>query len=321
MLRLHTFPTLLITILMGWLSANDAQAENDKKIVLIAGPPSHGVLQHEHKAGCMLIEHCLQGRPGIELKVYTGGWPENPDALEGADAVIIFCTGGKNHLAIQENRLAQLEKVMQTGAGFGCLHYGVEVPRDQGGAEFLKWMGGYFETHWSVNPHWQAEFKAFPEHPISNGVKPFGVNDEWYFHMRFPEGMEGVTPILSAHPPKETMKRGDGPHSGNPAVREAVAQGQPQHVAWAYERPEGGRGFGFTGLHNHLNWRNPSFRKVILNAVLWIAQAEVPSNGVDCPLTEEMILSNLDQKRGRNPLEVLRDARKNQPFLSPVQGK
>ena len=119
------------------------------------------------------------------------------------------------------------------GAPVSCLHYGVEVPKDKGGEAFLNWMGGYFETHWSVNPHWTAEFKSFPDHPIANGVQPFAVNDEWYFHMRFPEGMKGVTPILSAVAPAKTMERPDGPHSGNPAVREAVAKGLPQHVAWA----------------------------------------------------------------------------------------
>ena len=291
-----------------------------KRIVLIAGPPSHGVLQHEHKAGCMLIERCLQDVSGVEVDVYTGGWPEDPNALEGADAVVVFCTGGGNHLAIQEGRLAQLSKVMGGGAGFGCLHYGVEVPKDRGGSEFLEWMGGYFETNWSVNPHWTAEFTSFPDHPITNGVQPFAVNDEWYFHMRFPDNMKGVTPILSAVAPEKTMERKDGPHSGNPEVRKAVAAGLPQHVAWAYERSNGGRGFGFTGLHNHLNWRNPDFRKVILNAMLWLAKAEVPENGVDCPLSDEQILANLDQKRGRNPLEILRDARQNQSFISSVKG-
>ena len=311
--------TGLLAALLGWVSLSSLQAD-DKKIVLIAGPPSHGVLQHEHKAGCMLIEHCLQGVPGLHVVVQTGGWPEDPQVLEGADAVIIFCTGGDRHLAIQDDHLQQLEPLMAKGAGFGCLHYGVEVPKDKGGEAFLNWMGGYFETHWSVNPHWTAEFKSFPDHPIANGVQPFAVNDEWYFHMRFPEGMKGVTPILSAVAPAKTMERPDGPHSGNPAVREAVAKGLPQHVAWAFDRPDGGRGFGFTGLHNHLNWRNPHFRKVILNAVLWLAKAEVPAGGVNCSVDDTLILSNLDEKRGRTPLDVLRDAPKVESFISPVTG-
>ena len=141
--------------------------------------------------------------------------------------------------------------------------------------------GRLFETHWSVNPHWTANFTKFPKHPITQGVKPFKANDEWYFHMRFAPGMKGVTPILSDVAPKETMKRGDGAHSGNPAVRKSVAAGNPQHVAWAFERPNGGRGFGFTGGHNHLNWANDDFRKTVLNAIVWVARRRCRTVGCE----------------------------------------
>ncbi len=96
----------------------------------------------------------------------------------------------------------------------------------------LNWMGGYFETNWSVNPHWKAKFEIYPEHEAARGLEPFEIDDEWYFHMRFRGDMDGITPILSAIAPDETMKRGDGAHSGNPAVRKAVAAKDPQHVAW-----------------------------------------------------------------------------------------
>jgi type 1 glutamine amidotransferase len=193
-------------------------------------------------------------------------------------------------------RLTFLGELMKRGVGFGCCHYAVEVPKDNGGPEFLNWMGGYFETHWSVNPHWDADFKVIPKHPITDGVRPFKIRDEWYFHMRFQEGMKGVTPILSAVAPPSTMNRPDGPHSGNPAVREAVAKGEPQHVMWAYERPDGGRGFGFTGGHFHNNWGHDDFRKVVLNAILWIAKAPIPPGGVQSVVTPEDLKENLDPK-------------------------
>ena len=59
--------------------------------------------------------------------------------------------------------------------------------------------------------------------------------------MRFRPEMQGVTPILTDLPGEETLSRPDGPHSGNAAVRKAVAAKQPQTLAWAYERPDGGR--------------------------------------------------------------------------------
>ena len=86
------------------------------------------------------------------------------------------------------------------------------------------------EANWSVNPHWTAKYQKFPKHPITNGVKPFTINDEWYYHMRFRPEMKGVTPILTALPPKTTLTRPDGAHSGNPHVRAAIARGEAQHM-------------------------------------------------------------------------------------------
>ena len=150
----------------------------------------------------------------------------------------------------------------------------------------------------SANPHWKPNFTKFPDHPVANGVKPFSVHDEWYYHMRFVPGLKGVTPILTDVPPAETLRRKDGARSGNPAVRKAVAAGETQHVAWAYQRPGKGRGFGFTGAHNHDSWQDANFRKVVLNAILWTAHVEVPEGG--CPsagISDEQIEANLDGKR------------------------
>src|SRR5207244_5459039 len=127
--------------------------------------------------------------------------------------------------------------------------YGVEVKKGEQGDAFLNWMGGYFEANWSVNPHWTPTFDKIPEHETTRGVKPFSVKDEWYYHMRFVDNMKGVTPILTALPDLKTIK-GEGKktlaHEGNPDVYKEVAAGTPQHVAWAYVRPDGARGFGFT---------------------------------------------------------------------------
>ena len=179
--------------------------------------------------------------------------------------------------------MAKFDEVMKSGAGLACLHYAVEVPIGPSAKGMLNWMGGYFEKNWSVNPHWIAEFKVFPDHEAARGVKPFKMDDEWYFHMRFRGDMEGVTPILSAVAPEKTMKRPDGPHSGNPTVRKAVAEKKPQHVAWAYQRGDdykNGRGYGFTGLHYHWNWEDDNFRKTVLNGVAWVTKLPIPENGV-----------------------------------------
>jgi type 1 glutamine amidotransferase len=191
---------------------------------------------------------------------------------------------------------------MKKGVGLGCVHYAVEVPKNKGGKEWLEWIGGYFETDWSVNPFWTADFQTLPDHPVARGVKPFKQVDEWYYHMRFQPGMKGVTPILSALPPADTLKRRDGPHENNPYVREAVLTNkQPQHVMWVYDRPDGGRGFGFTGGHSHKFWGNENFRKPVLNAILWIAKVEVPAGGVVCEVKPEDLSGQLDDKGKPKP--------------------
>ena len=268
----------------------------DKRIVLIAGGASHGSGDHEHRAGCLLFQKCLNTIPGVKAEVFTG-WPQDANAFDGAAAIVIYSDGGGGHPGIQGNHLQQLGDAIKKGAGFGCVHYAVEVPKDKGGKEWLEWTGGYFETDWSVNPFWTAEFKELPKHPVTRGVKPFKQMDEWYYHMRFQSGMKGVTPILSALPPADTLKRNDGPHENNPHVRAAVLERkEPQHVMWVYDRPDGGRGFGFTGGHSHKFWGNEDFRKVVLNAVLWTAKVEVPEHGVEAPVSPEDLKGNLDAK-------------------------
>ena len=271
-----------------------------KKVVLIAGRKSHGYGAHEHKAGCLLLAEALNNS-GLDIKaeVVTEGWPKDESILDDADSIVIYADGGGGHPFNQH--LEKLDSLMKKGVGLVCIHYGVEVPKGPSGDAFLDWTGGYFETDWSVNPHWIADYDKLPEHPITRGVKPFQINDEWYYHMRFREEMAGVTPILSDLPPQETLSRPDGPHSGNPHVRKAVANGQPQHTAWAREREDGGRGFGFTGGHYHWNWGHDQFRKLVLNAIAWTAKAEVPKDGVPSKaLTVQDLMANQDYEVPEN---------------------
>jgi len=279
-------------------AVKDAAAKDDaKKIVFVAGKPSHAYGAHEHNAGCILLAKELEkALPNYKTTVYLNGWPTEAEPFAGADAIVMYCDGGPGHMV--NPHLDEVDALAKKGVGIVCLHYAVEVPAEPAGKKFLEWIGGYFEADWSVNPHWTANFTTFPDHPISRGVKPFAINDEWYYHMRFRPNMEGVTPILSDLPGPETLSRPDGHHSGNPHVRKAVAAGEIQHVAWASENAGGGRGFGFTGGHDHWNWGAPDFRKVVLNAIVWTAHGEVPAAGVESPPVKmEMLEANMDPKK------------------------
>jgi len=300
---------LLLLLLSAALTLPAARAA-DKKILLIAGTPSHPPGMHEFRAGCLLFKSRLDQVPGISSIVYSNGWPDAANAFDGVDAVLIYADGGAGHPAIQGDHLKILDGLARRGAGLGFGHFGVEIPSTNGGPQFLEWIGGYYEHLYSCNPMWSPEYKNFPDHPVARGVQPFSNRDEWYFNLRFVEpdknsdaSVRGaahsktgrLTPILTATP-SDQVRKGSYVYPRGPYPHIIAASGREETLMWAYERPGGGRGFGFTGGHTHANWGNPSQLKVVLNALLWIARAEVPANGVDATTTAADLAQNLDAK-------------------------
>ena len=158
-----------------------------------------------------------------------------------------------------------------------------------------------FDQVVSVVYAWSPEYKTFPDHPIARGVKPFSNRDEWYFNIRFARPGENsdasrtgaakskpgqLTPILTATPSDE-VRQGKYVYPPGPYEHIMAASGREETLMWAFERPGGGRGFGFTGGHTHANWANDNQRKVVLNALLWVAKADVPANGVESRVSAE----------------------------------
>ncbi|MDR3234709.1 MAG: ThuA domain-containing protein [Planctomycetaceae bacterium] len=293
-------------------------AEKPIRILFIAGQPSHAAGIHEFNAGCELLAQDLEQyvsektfgnstakMPKITAAVHRNAKPGDTFALEDADVIVVYSDGGGRYpLQGLEDRL---EKLRRSGKGFVFLHYAlcgsqgndtVKPPALPPSAAFiLNATGGVYEIFYSVNPVYRAEFKSLPEHPITRGVLPFAMKDEFYFNMRFlnnmsteeiiaqPPGTQNrqraLQAILVATPP-DTVRRGpDGAHSGNPMVRNRC--GKAEILAWSFQREDGGRGFGCTGGDRHSNWANPSFRKLILNAIVWCAGADIPAAGLTTP--------------------------------------
>jgi type 1 glutamine amidotransferase len=285
-----------------------ARAEDAKKIVLVAGKPSHPPRMHEFNAGALLLANCLKDSPAVELKTVLNGWPSDETVFDNAAAVIFFMDGGGRHEAVLQDgrRLKMIEQWVEKGVGIGCMHYGVEVLADQAGAEFKRWIGGYYENMFSCNPMWEPAFNQFPDHPITRGVQPFQVKDEWYFNMRFVADIAGnvaaeqegtkFVPILVAAP-SDDVRNGPYVHPKGPYPHIEANKDRAEAMMWTVERPDGGRGFGFTGGHYHDNWGNDQFRKIVLNAFLWLAKVEVPAGGVESTVTPQQLNANLDPKK------------------------
>jgi type 1 glutamine amidotransferase len=283
-----------LNVAAGPRPAHAAPAEGEKKIVFVHGKASHGYGGHAYGPAFRMLARILNKNvPAVEAVVVQDD--QDLDCLDTADAIVLGSDGGRLVKTLGD----RLEPLMQKGVGLACIHYTVDPSDPKAVRRLIGWIGGAYERHWSVNPHWEANFTSFPDHPVSRGLKPFKAQDEWYYHMRFVEDMKGVTPILSAVPPEQTRQRPDGPHSGNPHVR--ARSGMAEVVGWVYERPGGGRGFGCTGMHTHWNWAQDSFRTSVLNAIVWIAGAAVPAGGVpsETPTLEELE-SDLGQPRPAN---------------------
>lgn len=275
-------------------AAAAAEAPSTTRIALIAGAKSHGPGHHEYEKGCRLLEHWLETAPnvrGIEAEVVTDGWPKDPSILEHANAVFLFSDGSDHsleaHPLLVGDRLETLGKEMKRGAGLVLMHYSLFVPKQRGGKELTDWIGGFFDYESGSGPRgWYSKISVHdtecragsPDHPVCRGIEPFRLEEEFYYNIRFPAGAGKPTPLLLASiPPKEGT----------------------EVIAWGLERPDGGRGVGFTGGHFHGNWANPSYRRLVLNALVWAAGIDVPPGGV-----ASTIPADFEFEAGQNPKPI-----------------
>ncbi len=266
------------SILLLLLASVAALAAAPARVVLVAGRPSHGPGAHEHNAGVTLLANFLNQNQGVKAVAVRNGWPEDASVFDGAKSIVLYMDGGARHSLLEDDRMAFIGKLADKGVGLVFLHYTVEVPKEYSGPLFLKWIGGYYERPYSVNPMNEADLvQASPKHPISRGWKSFHLKDEWYYRIRFDPDDKRLTPILTTMLPKDAPNK--------------------ETVAWAVQRADGGRGFGFTGGHFHTNWGVLEFRRLIVNAILWSAKVDVPRNGARCDLKPGELEQNLDKKR------------------------
>ena len=291
--------------------------EAERKVfVFFTDDGEHGWMQHENTAGAILFAKRLAASvPGSESIVLRDTFPDEA-LLARATSVILFCSGTDRHPLNDPAKRTSLEAAMKANKGFVGIHWALEAG-DAEGSEFLKkYLGGYFEVHYSVNPMWQAEFKEIPGHEITRGVFPFSIYDEFYFNMRFPEVAGKREDLLMAVPPRKViLLPEDGPRTNNPTVR--ASEGKPQVTAWAFTRPEGGRSFGFTGGHFHWDWKHDDHRRILLNAIAWTGGVEIPEGGLpDSTPTDDELFQHQDSPPpdGWKPM-------KGQPPMGPTADK
>ncbi|MEQ8768616.1 MAG: ThuA domain-containing protein [Planctomycetota bacterium] len=255
------------------LLATLAAAQEPLDVVVIAGElDDHPRGTHEYEKAALLLAHWLEqsdNGPPIRARAHLGGWPEDDRVLDDAEAIVVISAGSDRdeaaHPLLAPGRLERLDGLMARGVGLVAIHWTTFVPIQKAGDRFLEWIGGHFDYE-SGPPagQWASRITTLEatlrpgDHPITRGLSPFSLTDEYYHHLRFRPSDSRRTDILTA----------GIPGSGD------------QVVAWAVERQDGGRGFGFTGGHFFDNYFNASFRTLLLNAITWTAGGEVPLGGV-----------------------------------------
>lgn len=201
------------------------------------------------------------------------GWPEDETVLDGIRCLVIYADG----TSVVSRGWQKVDALAKQGTGIVFLHYAVHPSAQEGDQYYRPWIGGAFETGWSVNPHWVADLQALANHQVSRGVRsPVQAYDEFYYNIRFPADRSQLLDLVTAVPTRANIKK----YIKLWNEHGVAGLDRRQTLMWGIERADGGRGVGFTGGHYHRNWAVDGFRKLVLNAIVWAAKVEVPADGV-----------------------------------------
>ena len=262
----------------------DAPRPGLAKIILLAGGPSSKPMAHEYFAGSALLLDWLRQQPGV-WPVMVREWPKDERVLEGARCIVYYGDGGGKQPFGGADRWAKLSRLLDGGAGFVLLHQAMDYPAGPDAEKVKGWLGGVFLKDIGSRGHWDMEFRTIPVHEVTRGVKPFAApGDGWLYNLHF--APQGVTPLLTGAVPDKSRS--------TPDAKSHV--GRDEVIAWAYQRPGGGRGFSFTGADLHASWAYPSQRTLVLNGILWAAGLPVPEGGAKAEFNPASLDRNLDDK-------------------------
>lgn len=226
-------------------------ADRKARRVLLLGqkPDGHPAGTHEYMAGVKLLATLLGRVEGVQPIVVQADdpWTEGPELLDGADGAVLYLSEGAKWLQQDPERLAAFKRLAERGGGLAVIHWGMGTKDAKYIDEFRKLFGG---VHGGPDRRYKVGDFAVQiadlTHPITRGVGPFDVREEFYYKIKFARPLDRITPLLRV-----------------------PIENESETVAWALERPDGGRSFGFTGGHFHKNWSRPEYRRLVTQGILW----------------------------------------------------
>jgi type 1 glutamine amidotransferase len=266
-----------------------------KRIVILAGRKSHGPDHngiHDYPAQARLLHDCLARGPlGSELAIVRAeddAWPA--EAVAAADCLVVVSDGRDGDLPFAEAahlaspaRIAQVAAAVARGAGVVPVHFATFAPESEQ-ARVLAWQGAAFQWEQGGKRAWHSRITwagGMPDllaagHPVLHGVAMGRLREEYYHRLAF-------------HPAAQPLV----------AVRALPgADVREQTVAWALERPGGGRAFGTTMGHSLDSLRHHGLRTLLLNGIAWAAGCDIPAAGLGVPFAER---EEVDARLGLGP--------------------
>lgn len=232
-------------------------ADGPKKVLLLyQGPDGHPPQTHEYEAGLKLLQRLLAKSPDIEATLVRADepWRDGPELLAKADGAVLFLSEGAKWLSSDPKRLAAFRDLAKRGGGLVVLHWAMGT-RDAKNIDAF--VGLFGACHGGPDRKYQVlstqAHLVDRFHPVSRGLGHFRARDEFYYRLKRKASAAELLPIV-----------------------EVEIDGRLEMVAWAWQRPDGGRSFGFSGLHFHENWQMPEYQRLVTNGVRWALGVAVP---------------------------------------------
>lgn len=260
----------LLVIALSLASSHCASAKEPNRptrlLLLAQGPDGHPAGTHEYRAGQRMLKKLLSTTPELEISILEAGddWPTDPAVLDDADGVVLFVSEGAKWIHSDDRRRELFARFAERGGGLVAYHWAIGSRTAEPVEGFVKLLGA---CHGGPDRKYKVlETTLRPvakDHPITQGLETCRVKEEFYYKLKH-EPVKGLTWLMEAD------------------IDDA---GQP--VAWALERADGGRSFGFSGLHYHDNWTEPNYQRLMAQGVLWTLQRTPPEQDFPAKLTAE----------------------------------
>ncbi len=263
--QMTRFSLFLLSSLISFANLGVGAAETTltpKRLLLIGqGSDGHPPTTHEFMAGVRVLEKLLAPVGGLRVTVVKADepWKEGPALIDQADGIAMYLTQGAQWMQLDPERHAALKRLAKRKGGIVALHWAV-------GAKDEQYIQGQLDLLGGTRGGPQRKYKVLETdvtisdsaHPITAGIRNFRINDEFYYKLDFVKPAGSIHPLLTAR-----------------------IDDSDEVVSWSWERPDGGRSFGFTGLHFHKNWERPEYRRLALQGILWTMGLPVPKDGTN----------------------------------------